>query len=72
MLLDLSLPRLGGWQAFLKMRERDPHLRCIVASGNIDPEQRAAMKKQGVHVSIRKPYGTAEMLKAVRRVLADA
>ncbi len=71
-LLDLSLPRLGGWQAFLKMRERDPQLRCIVASGNIDPEQRAAMRKQGVHVSIRKPYGTEEMLKAIRRVLSDA
>jgi two-component system cell cycle sensor histidine kinase/response regulator CckA len=71
-LLDLSLPRLGGWQAFLKMRERDPQLRCIVASGNIDPEQRAAMKQQGVNVSIRKPYGSSEMLRAIRRVLADA
>ena len=71
-LLDLSLPRLGGWQAFLRMRERTPGLRCVVASGNIDPEQRAAMKKQGVEVSIRKPYGSAEMLRAVRRVLADA
>jgi two-component system CheB/CheR fusion protein len=71
-LLDLSLPRLGGWQAFLRMRERDPHLRCVVASGNIDPEQRAAMRKQGVNVSIRKPYGSAEMLRAVRQVLADA
>ena len=71
-LLDLSLPRLGGWQAFLKMRERDPQLRCIVASGNIDPDQRAAMKTQGVHVSIRKPYGSEEMLKAIRRVLSDA
>jgi two-component system, chemotaxis family, CheB/CheR fusion protein len=71
-LLDLSLPRMGGWQAFLKMRERDPGLRCIVASGNIDPEQRAAMKKQGVNVSIRKPYGSSEMLRAIRQVLADA
>ena len=71
-LLDLSLPRLGGWQAFLRMRERTPGLRCVVASGNIDPEQRAAMKKQGVEVSIRKPYGSAEMLRAIRRVLADA
>jgi PAS domain S-box-containing protein len=71
-LLDLSLPRLGGWQAFLKMRVRDPGLRCIVASGNIDPEQRAEMRKQGVHVSIRKPYGSSELLKAVKQVLADA
>ena len=71
-LLDLSLPRLGGWQAFLKMRERDPQLRCVVASGNIGPEQRAEMRKQGVNVSIRKPYGSEEMLSALRKVLADA
>jgi len=71
-LLDLSLPRLGGWQAFLKMRERDPQLRCVIASGNIGPEQRAEMRKQGVNVSIRKPYGSEEMLSALRRVLADA
>jgi two-component system CheB/CheR fusion protein len=71
-LLDLSLPRLGGWQAFLKMRERNPQLRCVVASGNIGPEQRDAMRKQGVNVSIRKPYGSEEMLSALRKVLTDA
>ena len=71
-LLDLSLPRLGGWQAFLKMRERDPKLKCVIASGNIDAEQREAMGKYGVRVLIRKPYGSGEMLQAVRKVLADA
>ncbi len=68
-LLDLGLPRLGGWQAFLKMRERDPALRCIVASGNIEPEQRTAMQDAGVQASVRKPYGTSEILRVVRSVL---
>ena len=67
-LLDLGLPRLGGWQAFLKMRERDPSLRCIVASGNLDAEQRSAMEKAGVHASVRKPYSGAQILKVVREV----
>ncbi len=71
-LLDLSLPRLGGWQAFQRMRELDPQLRCIVASGNIDPEQRADMRRQGVDITIRKPYGWEEMLTAIRKVLSDA
>jgi len=68
-LLDLGLPRLGGWQAFLKMRERDPALRCIVASGNIEPDQRTAMEDAGVQASVRKPYGTSEILRVVRSVL---
>ncbi|MGE5414051.1 MAG: PAS domain S-box protein [Syntrophomonadaceae bacterium] len=69
-LLDLGLPRLGGWQAFLKMRERDPTLRCIVASGNLDPEQRIAMEKAGVQASVRKPYSSAQILKVVREALS--
>ena len=68
-LLDLGLPRLGGWEAFRKMRERDPNLRCIIASGNIEPEQRSAMEEAGVQASVRKPYGTSEILRVVRSVL---
>ncbi len=69
-LLDLGLPRLAGWQAFLRMRERDPGVRCIVASGNIDSERRKAMEEAGVRATVRKPYGSAEILRVVRDVLA--
>jgi two-component system cell cycle sensor histidine kinase/response regulator CckA len=68
-LLDLGLPRLGGWQAYLAMREKNPDLRCIVASGNLDAEQRAAMMKAGVQVSVRKPYTGPQLLAAVRAAL---
>ena len=68
-LLDLGLPRLGGWQAFLKMREFDPTVRCIVASGNLDGDQRSQMMKEGVKASVRKPYTGAQILKVVRAVL---
>src|SRR5262249_18842773 len=70
--LDLSLPRLGGWQAFLMMRKVDPTLRCVIAPGNLDAGRRAEMLKAGVRLSIRKPYGSEDMLRAVRQVLADA
>jgi two-component system, chemotaxis family, CheB/CheR fusion protein len=68
-LLDLSLPRLGGWQAFLKMREINPALRCVVASGNLDPDQRQAMAAAGVQASVRKPYTGGQILKVLRSVL---
>jgi CheY-like chemotaxis protein len=68
-LLDLGLPRLGGWEAFLKMRERDSSLRCIVASGNIEADQRTLMEEAGVQASVRKPYGVAEILRVLRQVL---
>jgi len=68
-LLDLGLPRLGGWQAYLEMRGKNPGLRCIVASGNLGAEQRAAMMKAGVQVSVRKPYTGPQLLAAVRAAL---
>jgi two-component system CheB/CheR fusion protein len=69
-LLDLSLPRLGGWQAYLEMRKVNPELRCIVASGNLDAEQRAAMMEAGVQASVRKPYTGPQILKAVQTILS--
>jgi len=33
---------------------------------------RAAMRRQGVDISIRKPYGSNEILQVVRKILSDA
>jgi two-component system, cell cycle sensor histidine kinase and response regulator CckA len=68
-LLDLGLPRLGGWQAYLAMRKANPALRCIIASGNLDAEQRAAMLKEGVDATVRKPYTSSQILQAVLTTL---
>jgi len=66
---DLGLPRLGGWEAYLKMRERDPKIRCIVVSGNLDSVKRAEMHRAGIRASLRKPFAATEVLNTVRRVL---
>jgi PAS domain S-box-containing protein len=71
-ILDLGLPRLGGWEAFLRMKALDPDLKAIVASGNLDRERRTEMRDQGLLASLRKPYAPEEILKTVRRVLARA
>ncbi|MFN2385185.1 MAG: chemotaxis protein CheB [Thermoanaerobaculia bacterium] len=69
---DLGLPRLGGWEAFLKMKELDPSLKCIVASGNLDTPKLAQMHREGVHASLRKPYGASEVLRTIRKVIDAA
>ena len=66
---DLGLPRLGGWEAFLQMRRINPGVRAIFASGTIDTGQRALMRREGVDLSIRKPFTATEMLGAIRRAL---
>lgn len=68
-ILDLGLPRLGGWEAFLQMKDADPGLKGIVVSGNLERERRREMRQKGLKASLRKPYSPEEILKTVRQVL---
>ena len=71
-LADLGLPRLGGCQAFLEMRKEKPDLRGIIVSGTMDVVRRDEMFRNGIRSTLRKPYGADDMLRAIRRALADA
>jgi two-component system, cell cycle sensor histidine kinase and response regulator CckA len=70
-LSDLGLPRLGGWEAFLKMREIDPELKGILASGFYSPVVRAEIIKSGAMDFISKPYNSEQILKMVREALDE-
>lgn len=71
-LADLGLPRLGGWPAYLEMRKERPDLKAIIVSGTMDTVRRDEMFRNGVRATLRKPYSSDDMLRAVRRALADA
>jgi PAS domain S-box-containing protein len=55
-LLDIGLPRLAGWNVAVKMKEENPDVNVIVASGYIEPEFRSKMYEAGVKAFISKPY----------------
>ncbi len=66
---DLGLPRLGGRDAFMRMKEQKPDVRAIVASGYLEPNLRSEMLKAGVIDTIQKPYDFREMLEKIRSVI---
>jgi PAS domain S-box-containing protein len=66
---DLGLPRLGGREAFLKMKEMKPNVRAIVASGYLEPTIRSEMLKAGVIDTIQKPYDFNDLLAKIRSVI---
>ncbi|HKP04368.1 MAG TPA: ATP-binding protein [Chthoniobacterales bacterium] len=66
---DLGLPRLGGREAFLKMKESKPGVRAIIASGYLEPVIRSEMLKAGVIDTIQKPYDFNVLLEKIRSVL---
>jgi hypothetical protein len=55
-ILDLGLPRLNGWEAFLSMKQEQPGIRTIFTSGYIKADIRLEMIRQGVVEIIHKPY----------------
>ncbi|MEP6686103.1 MAG: ATP-binding protein [Verrucomicrobiota bacterium] len=68
---DLGLPRLGGRDAFMKMKETKPGVRVIVASGYLEPTIRSEILKAGVVDTIQKPYDFRELLEKIRAVIGE-
>ncbi len=67
-LSDLGLPNLGGWDAFLRMKNINPELKGILASGYFHPYVKEQIIKSGAENFIQKPYNTAEIVAMLREL----
>ncbi|HVR17175.1 MAG TPA: PAS domain S-box protein, partial [Candidatus Limnocylindrales bacterium] len=67
-LLDIGLPKLAGWDVLLKLKEENPDVHVLVASGYIDPEFKNKMRQAGVSEFISKPYMVETILAALAKV----
>ncbi|MBM2845875.1 MAG: domain S-box protein [Bacteroidetes bacterium] len=47
-LSDIGLPKQDGWAAFLQMRENNPGVKAVLASGNFDLSKKTEMIERGV------------------------
>ena len=70
-LSDVGLPRLDGSAVIATLRDINPNLVCILASGFIEPNQKSEMYKSGVKAIIQKPYVPGEVLMRVREALDE-
>jgi PAS domain S-box-containing protein len=70
-ILDLGLPRLNGWEAFLRMKQEQPDVKTIFASGYIKADIRSEMMNQGVVGIIHKPYLPDELLAKIGAAIAE-
>ena len=70
-ILDLGLPRLNGWEAFLRMKNDQPGVKTIFASGYIKADIRSEMINQGVVAIIHKPYLPDELLAKIGAVINE-
>jgi PAS domain S-box-containing protein len=67
--IDMGLPKVSGWHAFLAMKQIHPGVRAIFCSGYLDPDSRAEKSAAGVRAFVQKPYMPDDILQKVRTVL---
>jgi two-component system, cell cycle sensor histidine kinase and response regulator CckA len=67
--LDLGLPKLSGYDVLKRIRELNPNLRIIVASGFSDPDLKESLDRTGVNYFLQKPYKRSTILNVVRTLL---
>ena len=67
---DMGLPKLGGWEAFQKMKEIRSDICVILASGYFDQDLKAEMVKAGAKDFIQKPYDLDEITEKIREVIS--
>jgi DNA-binding response OmpR family regulator len=70
-LSDIGLPKLDGWESCQQMKQADPTMRIILASGYLEPELKSEIMKVGSIGLIRKPYSPLEILNNIRKALDE-
>jgi DNA-binding NarL/FixJ family response regulator len=69
-LCDVSMPRLSGLQAVQRIRQLLPQVHCIVLTMHEDPALAAEAFRVGASAYVLKSAPAAELLRAIRTVLA--
>lgn len=69
--LDLTMPVMGGHEAFEKMREMQPDLRVVIMSGYGADERSVSLLEQGALAFLAKPFDVHELLSMVEMALHD-
>lgn len=69
-LLDLTMPHMGGREAMAAMREIRPGVRVLLSSGYDDQEAASELAGNRVTAFIHKPYRAEQLLASVREILA--
>jgi len=71
-LLDLTMPRMGGREAFQRLRELQPDLPVVLYSGYSEQESLQDALAQGFARFLQKPFRMEELRTALQQVLPQA
>jgi len=70
-LLDLTMPGIGGEQVFRELTRIQPGVPVILTSGYSEQDVTASFASEGLAGFLQKPWGPDELLGSLRRVLGS-
>jgi CheY-like chemotaxis protein len=68
-LLDLSMPHLGGEETFRELRRIRPDVRVILSSGYNEEQTTNRFAGKGLAGFVQKPYGVGTLVERIRQAL---
>ncbi|HVN47502.1 MAG TPA: PAS domain S-box protein [Bacteroidota bacterium] len=66
---DMGLPGITGEEEFRKLKELNPQVKVILASGFLEPNLQSALREAGALGFLQKPYMPQDVLKLLRGIL---
>ncbi len=70
-LLDLSMPKLSGKEAYEEMRKIEPKLKVLIVSGLASEDRINEVISLGANGFIKKPYGMVELARDVKTAITS-
>ncbi|MGC9092190.1 MAG: PAS domain S-box protein [Bacteroidota bacterium] len=68
-ILDMVMPKMGGRETFLKLKELNPKVRALLSTGYSQNGKAQEILNSGVMGFLQKPYQAEELAAKVRKVL---
>ena len=67
--LDIGLPKIAGRDVLLKIKNENPDVKIVIASGYLEPELKAEIEQAGVNYFLHKPYMLDDMVKTLQSLI---
>jgi len=68
-ILDMAMPKKSGRDSFFEMKDYDPDVKVLLATGYKHDERSEEIIKSGVKGFIQKPYTICELSRAIYKVI---
>jgi PAS domain S-box-containing protein len=68
-LLDIGLPKVAGEDVLLKIKNENPDVKVVIASGYLEPKLKSEIDRAGVKHFLSKPYRPDEVVRTLQSLI---